>query len=407
MTFPESVKNALSGSNGAEKKQEMNLPDPIATSGFTTGTPTTPSTPISVINGMPYSHEQLLKMGEALARARREKRFPSTITPSYNIQATIDDYEDLERLNIAREGVPDARDDAFHPEVSRLYIQIQRKIQDRDLTHGEVAAESNVRARLNGFANSTSAEAGIYNLMRHAVQSVLRLNQLTPENEDNLVNSAANRVVNEIRATVQSQAARGAHGVDNVNMSNVMDSVFKSIEDALCQGVGAQATRLDGQFNRVDGQISSMSSIAQAHNLQVNAIASHVNAIDNHVHAMGNNVNAMSSLVNSTNGNVTTLSTNVGTLQTIINMLPQMVTKAVQDMLPEVIGTAVEQAFQDAISNELVMRLQVFTNAVQEARVPAEAVQKPRRSRRGWISKLGFFKKWVGRRSCCAAGPTY
>lgn len=347
-----------------------------------------------------------MEMGKALAQARREKNFPPTITPGYNLKATIDDYEDLERLNAAREGVTDARDYAFCPDISRLYIEIQRKIQDRDLTYGEVAAENNVRARLSGFANSAGAETGMYNLMRHAVHSVLRLNNLSPESDSNIVEAAASRVINDIRATVKSQAACGANGVTGQNMDAVMEEVFSAIQDALSQGVGTQA-------NRLDGQINNMSSITDAHNIQVNAIAGHVKAIDNHVHAMGNNVNAMGTLLNSTNGNVTSLTANIGTLQTVVNMIPQMVAVSVGDsvreMIPGLIGPAVEKAFEGAISNELIARLQVFANAVQEARARAEAINNPhyrtpeKRSRRSWFN---IFKRRSGRRSG-QTGTTY
>ncbi|KAI2625543.1 hypothetical protein GGS21DRAFT_546598 [Xylaria nigripes] len=367
---------------------------------FTSSNLTVNSLPVVTVNGMPYTMEHVMMMGQALAEARREKRFPSTTTPGYNVQATIDDYEDLERLNAARQGQTDTRDDAFRPDISSLYIKVQRRIQDRDLTHGEISADSNVRARLNGLANGTGAEASMYNLMRHAVNSVLRLNKLTADSDSNIVDAVASRVVGDIRATVQSQAACGTHGVDGGNMDNVMENVFNAIEDALNQGVGVQANRLNSEINNMT---NNMSSITDAQNIQVNAIASHVNAIDNHVHAMGNNVNAMGTLLNSTNGNVTTLGTSIGTLQTIVNMLPQMVTNSVQEMLPEVIGPAVEQAFAAAISNELVARLQAFTRAAQaaqaaQARGNGNDNNDERKNKGAWFNKLNVFGKRSNRR---------
>ncbi|KAI0414935.1 hypothetical protein F5X98DRAFT_347819 [Xylaria grammica] len=295
----------------------------------------------------------------------------------------------------------DTRDDAFRPDVARLYIEIQRKIQDRDLTYGEVAADSNVRARLSGFANGTGAETGMYNLMRHAVNSVLRHNNLAADGDSNIVNAAATRVINDIRATVQNKVALGEHGVEGVNMSGVMEEVFIAIEKTLGGRVECQADRLDANATRADAQINNMSTITDAQNTQVKAIASHVNAIDNHVHAMGNNVNAMGSLLNSTNGNVTALSTNIGALQIIVNMLPQMVTKCVQEMLPEVIGTAVEQAFEAAISHELLNRMQNFVSAVDAARARAETASNHGRQNsmvRNWFGRLSIFKKLPGRR---------
>ncbi|KAJ8119328.1 hypothetical protein ONZ43_g3701 [Nemania bipapillata] len=402
MTFPASVKNDLAKFEDSEDKAEMasdSINNPMTTSMPQASHPSVavandignPSgSPVILVGGMPYQFNRIMEMGEALAKARRERMFPPTITPTYNVQAVIDDFEALERLNAAREGTKDNRDDAFRPEISRLYVEIQRKIQDRDLTHGEVAADSNVRARLSGFANGTGAETGMYNLMRHAVQSVLRLNNLTTD-DTNVVDAAASRVINDIRATVQSHVSRGAHGVDGVNMEGVMEGVFDAIENSLAQGVGVHAARLDGQIN-------NMSSITNAQNIQVDAIASHVNAIDSHVHAMGNNVNAMGTLLNSTNGNVTTLTSNISTLQAILNMIPQMVTNSVKEMLPDVIGSA----FEAAISTELVARLQQFAIAVERVRecqntMNRSPVRGTEPKKNTWFSKLNIFKKRSGR----------
>ncbi|KAI1809860.1 hypothetical protein GGS20DRAFT_244877 [Poronia punctata] len=348
---------------------------PFSRGNMTPGAQMTPSiygSPAVFVQGMPYTPERLMEMGEALAQARRERNFPPTTTPNYNVQATIDDYEDLQRLQAAREGQGDSRDDAFRSHISRMYIQIQRRIQDRDLTQSNVAAEANVRARLDGMANGTNAEAGIYNLMRHAVNSVLRLNNLSQDSDVNIVEAASARVINAIRSNVQGQASSGLNGVNEANMDAVVEEVFSAIENALGDQVNSQRAITDAQR----AQLESMNNVTTAQNLQVNAIAGHVSAIDNHVHAMGNNVNAMGSLLNSTNGNVTTLTTNIGTLQMVVNMLPQMVVQSVREMIPGIVGPAIEQAlgpaieqaFSNAISNELIARMQTFAIAMQRLR---------------------------------------
>ncbi|KAI1425610.1 hypothetical protein F5Y12DRAFT_795784 [Xylaria sp. FL1777] len=356
-----------------------------------------------LINGMPYTFQRITDMGDALARARRERMFPNTITPGYNALAIVDDYEDLQRLNAVRENVPDARDNAFHPEVSSLYIQIQRRIQDRDLTHGEVAADANVRARLGGFANGTAAEAGMYNLMRHALNSVLRLNNLTIDSDNNLVESAAARVISEIRNDVQARVARGEHNIEGVDMNGVMEDVFNAIEHALGDRVESQANRLDANATRAE-------NITNAQNIQLDAIVGHTNAINNHVQAMGNNVNAMGVLLNSTNGNVTSLTANIAVLQTIVNMIPRMVADAVREMLPAVLPDILPgilgPAIEAAITNELLNHIQALFNPVDQApaQAPAqEGAAGPRNHRRrnegrSWYGRLNIFKQRFGRR---------
>ncbi|KAI3335377.1 hypothetical protein F4824DRAFT_155385 [Ustulina deusta] len=200
--------------------------------------------PPSAANGMPYSFERLMEMGDALTKARRERTFPTTITPTYNLQAVIDDYNDLQRLNAAREAESRIRDHAFRQDICRLYIEIQQKIQDRDLPHSEVSANTNAHARLSGLSSGTSAEIGMYNHTRHSVQSAF--NHPSLEGDSNIIDHVASRVTNEIRRTIEGQVIHGAYGVNEVNMSAVIDHVFGAIEDALSHGVGAQANTVRG-----------------------------------------------------------------------------------------------------------------------------------------------------------------
>ncbi|KAJ3561381.1 hypothetical protein NPX13_g8970 [Xylaria arbuscula] len=269
MTFPENVESDLANLENSKDQSKMN--NPI----FNIPISPTKNSDIIFVEGMPFKFSKIMEMGEALTKARRERNFPNTITPTYNVKAIIDDYEDLMRLNAARECAADTKDDAFRPDVASLYVKIQRRIQDRDLTHGEVAAESNVRARLSGFANSTGAETGMYNLMRHAVNSVLRLNNLAVDSDNNHVDSVVTRVVDAIRSNVQNQATHGTHGVDEVNMENVLEHVFDAIEGAL----GDQANRFDANATRADEQINSLNNLTSAQNAQVNAIASHCHGL--------------------------------------------------------------------------------------------------------------------------------
>ncbi|KAI0968783.1 hypothetical protein F4678DRAFT_185526 [Xylaria arbuscula] len=193
---------------------------------------------------MPYSCERLLEMGDALAKARRERTFPTTDTPTYDLQAVIDDYSDLQRLNAAREPESDIRDHTLRPDNSYLYIEIQRRIQDRDVAYGEVFDDTNIHARLGGLVNGTGAGMGIYNHTRHSVQSAF--NHSGRERDSNIVDNVASRVTNEIRRTVEGQVTRGAYGVNEINMSAVMDHAFGAIGDALSHSLGAQANRVRG-----------------------------------------------------------------------------------------------------------------------------------------------------------------
>jgi archaellum component FlaC len=238
------------------------------------------------------------------------------------------------------------------------------------------------------------------------MNSVLRYNNLARDSDTNVVDAVATRVVNEIRSNVRVQAISGANGVTQENMDHVIEDVFGTIERAL----GDHVTEQTNNFHVIT---NNMNGITTAQNMQIDAIAGHAKAIDNHVHAMGNNVNAMGSLLSSTNGNVSTLSTSIGTLQTVVTMLPQMVSKSVADILPRAIHGAVQDAFEAAITNELIARMQAFANDVQDVPAHGDVTNRPNHGTlqnrrvphsrkpnkmRKLFSKLNIFKKRSNRR---------
>ncbi|KAI1325927.1 hypothetical protein F5Y16DRAFT_422439 [Xylariaceae sp. FL0255] len=383
-------------------------------------TDTVPPTPsVTIVNGMPYTHARLMEMGQALSEARLARTFPTTNTPTYNLHALIDDYEDLQRLNTARQSQSRTSTGGFCPDPEQLLVDIQRRITNRDLTHGETAADNNVRARLSGMANGANSEVGIYSLMRHAVNSMLRQHGLASGEENDRIDAAAARVIEEIRSSVQNNVARGEHGVGDVNMNGVMDEVFNVIQAALLDRENTQLNNMNNITDAHQAQIDSMASLADAHRVladaqgaQLHAITGHVGSIDNHVHALGNNINAMGGLVNSTNSNVTAMGTQVTTLQTLINMLPQMVADDLRRQLPHIIGPAVQNAaqnaFESALTNELAARLRVVVNAMNNIQAgskghpkdgyePTAKGIKPKAKKvskkRSWFSKFNPFKK--------------
>ncbi|KAI1506291.1 hypothetical protein F5X99DRAFT_426351 [Biscogniauxia marginata] len=352
--------------------------DPPATM---TGVQTPPQTPIAlttttgsgqdspvltVVNGTAYTSAQLTHMGNVLARARAEEGFPTTTAPGYNIMATVEDYHRLLKLRELCDAANIGLSEYAQSNPARiLYINIVRDIRERDETIGEAAATANVEARVSGMMNGVQAESALYQLIRHAVHSVVQnggaqqnaansgvditgvlrdvdrhLTDLTSAQENGV-----SAIMTQMRNTVQ-----GRLSLENPELSGVaMESVFEEV---------FAYNRMDGQYNRMDGQYNRMDG-------QYNRMDGQVNAIGQHVNAMGN-------LLNSTNTNVQALSTNLGVLQTIMNMLPQMVVQAIQEMLPgilhEAVGSAVRSSVRNSITNELVGNLQTFVGALNNAR---------------------------------------
>ncbi|CAJ2510966.1 Uu.00g065910.m01.CDS01 [Anthostomella pinea] len=313
-------------------------------SGFalTPDSPAFPVAPVSAtVDGVSYSARDIERMGRTLKQARADGAFPSTTTPLYNMEIMIHDYSRLVELSEVRRGMPPREWNRDRRSVE-LYLQIAREFQERDELHSEDVEQVNMSARARSFETRANDEATLYAMVRHALNSIVHgtaHGQATPG-----VDIPA--VLTEIRDSLIGQAVRGENGVTEANVEYVIQHVFNTIDQSL------------------EAQVSTLGNVADTQRAQVNAIAGHVGAIDNHVHAMGHNVNSMGSLVNSTNSNVNGMTTQVNMLQTIVNMLPEMVSRSIQQSLPELIQAGVE----GAISDELVARLELFVGTMQGMR---------------------------------------
>ncbi|RYP48586.1 hypothetical protein DL768_005541 [Monosporascus sp. mg162] len=297
----------------------------------------TPELPISIIvNGCPVDASVITDMARELAQARANGEFPRTTTPTYIVQATIDDYDCLQRLREARGGAPRSEWPNMR-NATNLLIDITRAIRNRDELRRDHVEVATVQDRVANMMQGVHGEANLYRLVQHAVHHAIQNQAVQQDQAVGGVNMSA--ILSEIHNRLESQATEGRHGVNELNMENVLEEVFGMIEHALIDATSP--LRLN--VNRMD-------NISDANQAQVNAISQHVNAIGGHVGAFGSHLNAMNGNINSVAGNVQTLSSQLSVLQTIINMLPQTVTQAVQEILP--------QAAQEAIVPIIVASLQ-------------------------------------------------
>ncbi|RYP31680.1 hypothetical protein DL767_005593 [Monosporascus sp. MG133] len=311
----------------------------------------TPESPISVIvNGYPINASTITDMARELAKARANGEFPRTTTPDYIVQATIDDYGRLTQLREARGDAPRSEWPNMR-NATTLLTNITRDIRNRDELRGDRVEATTVRDRVANMMQGVHGEANLYRLVQHAVHHSIQ-NQAVQRDLATGGHEMAN-VLNEIRKTIEVIATEGRHGVTESNMEDVLEQVFGMIEHALIDATGPlrlNVNRMDNISDANQSQVNRLIIISDANQAQVNAISQHVNAIGGHVGALGSNINSLSGNVNSVAGNVQALSSQLSVLQTIINMLPQMVTQAVQEILP--------QAAQEAIVPIIVASLQ-------------------------------------------------
>ncbi|KAI0025889.1 hypothetical protein F4780DRAFT_234367 [Xylariomycetidae sp. FL0641] len=379
---------------------------PVTTSPLTPETPNTPTdsvfdteplprTPAQLrepaeitVNGAIIDSNVLHDMAKELAEARATGEFPQTTTPVYEVKATVDDHARLMQLRAVRGDLPRSEWRTSR-EAVRLLVNISRDIRDRDEAHAENSADNNVRSRVERLAQGAKGEAAIYQLMRHAVNSVI--NSGEAKTSIRTTDAHIGKVLNEIRDMVKGQAERGVHGVTEENMEKVLEEVFKMIEYALLDAAGPirlNAKHLQGQNDRLDGANGRYADENDRFTMQVNAITGHVGAIDNHVHSLGSNINSLGHLLTSTSNNVQAASGNVTALQTVINMLPQLIAQAIQERLPEILRANIQAALTDALTSQVLM-------AAGGSRVPTK--------------KVGIFKKFTNlfkSKKCGVSGRT-
>ncbi|KAI0008454.1 hypothetical protein F4779DRAFT_641819 [Xylariaceae sp. FL0662B] len=271
--------------------------------------------------------DDMNNMRRELAIARREGRFPATSASEHDTGIVFEDYMRLQALNNAR-GDAAPEDWNRMPNVVELMSSITREIRQRDEVRGEESYGANVNAHVENMMNGINAENHLYRIVQHAVHFAVNNGGNNEGATQAGVNMAA--LLDRIRGVVREMAGEGTHGVNNQNVDGVLEQVFSVIDDAL----NARVDHMDGQIKNMDGQINSLDSIT---NGQLNAIAAHTKAIDGYVNSMGTNLNSMGTLIHSTNNNINAMGSQLNLLQTIVNMLPQMITRVLEEILPQAI----------------------------------------------------------------------
>ncbi|KAI1764318.1 hypothetical protein GGR53DRAFT_324383 [Hypoxylon sp. FL1150] len=278
-----------------------------------------------------YTFDELAKMNAKLVKARADGLFPTTEAGLDDIRATVDDYFRLVSLGHLRDAY-DPEEWNHQPTVVDLLVRITRDIRARDKLAAEKTEEERVQAHVKNMMSGVGAEAKLYNIVQHAIAYAAKNG--SSEQAATLTGKSMAELLNGIRGVVMEMAGQGTHNISGVNLEAVVEDVFKTIDFAL-GNLTDPINDLGGHVKHMDGQI-----------MHLDAIGHHVNAIDGHVHSLGNNLNSMGTLLNSTNGNVVSLTTQIALLQTIVNMLPRMVDETLEQMVPQILATALGPIIQ-------------------------------------------------------------
>ncbi|KAI1084490.1 hypothetical protein F5B20DRAFT_593572 [Whalleya microplaca] len=337
---------------------------------------------------------EITMMAGELAAARREGRFPTTSAPVHDPRIVFEDYLRLMALNNARGGAAPEEWNRM-ANVVELMVNITREIRHRDEVRGEESFDGNVNAHVNNMMSGVDAESHLYRIVQHAVH--FAVNNGSGQEGATLTGANMAALLDRIRGVVREMATQGDHGIRDVNMDNVIDDVFGIIDQALTDPTGPlnkNVNKLGGEVKNLGGHINSLDHIAHGQAAQLDAVAGHAKAIDGHVNALGNNINSMGTLIHSTNTNVNALGTQLNILQTIINMVPQMVARALDEMLPQAVQGSFGPLLQ-AIEARLGVVLPVGGTAVASQGKKKGA--KKSKSRKFFGSGFfGFFKKHGG-----------
>ncbi|RYP60311.1 hypothetical protein DL769_008171 [Monosporascus sp. CRB-8-3] len=351
----------------------------------------TPESPIVVVvDGRPFTPAQVECMARELAQARANGEFPRTTTPTYVVQAIVEDFDRLRKLREARSGAPRSEWPQMR-NATNLLISITRDIRNRDELRGDRVEATTVQDRVSNMMQGVHGEANLYRLVQHAVHHSIQ-NQAVQQDLA-AGGPTMSAILTEIRDAVQEQAVHGKNGVTETNMENVLEEVFGMIEHALVDAAGP--LRLN--VNRMDNITNTQQSITTTQQSQLDAVGQHVNAIGGYVNAMGSHINSLSANVNSVAGNVQAMTTQVGVLQTFVGVLPQMVTQAVQDILPQALQQAVAPTLAPIILTRLQERMGAMKGDVSGKDTDCgfgEKHSKPEKLRGGDKKKPSFFKRF-------------
>ncbi|RYP69943.1 hypothetical protein DL771_005803 [Monosporascus sp. 5C6A] len=353
----------------------------------------TAESPIAVVvNARPFTPGQLEHMARELVQARADGEFPHTTAPGYDVQATVADFDRLQRLREARGGAPRSEWPNMR-NATNLLIDTTRPIRNRDELRGDQVEAATVQDRVSNMMQGIHGEANLYRLVQHAVHHSIQNQAVQQDLATGGPNMTA--VLSEIRDSLETHAAEGRHGVNELNMENVLEEIFGMIEHALADAAGP--IRLNS--NRLDNNADRLDNNADRLDMQVNAISQHVNAIGGHVNAMGSQLNSMNGNVSSVAGNVQAMITQVTVLQTFLGMLPQMVTQAVQDILPRALQDAVAPTLAPIILARLQERMGVVKGDVSGKGTDCDFDEKHTSTEKAHCQqkeKPSFFKRFFG-----------
>ena len=380
-----SVDSGIGVATPADPGRTMTIPEtprvPTEAQGIRDGTP---EFPISVIvNGYPIDATKITAMARELAQARANGEFPATTTPGYIVQATLDDHARLLHLRQVRGDAP-REEWARMRDATEALVSIARDIRQRDSLRGEEVETNNLHAHVANMLQACHGETNLYQLVQHAVHRAIQNQAVQQDLSTGGVNMSA--ILQDIHDRIAGMADREVYNVDESNMEQVLEQVFGMIEHALMD----TSAPLRMNVNRMD-------TINDAGQAQVNRMDTINDAGQAQVITLGTNINSLSGIVNSVAGNVQTMGTQVNLLQTIVNMIPQMVARAVQEILPQ----ALHEAVAPTLAPIIIARLQERMGGIKgdSSATDSGFTEKSSSTKKSGGKKQkkpGFFKRFFG-----------
>lgn len=317
-TPPESPKDNEDCQHGARQRQSTKYP--------------TPGAQTVVVGDAVYTASQIRVMAEQVAQARRAGRFPITAAQYSDGRTTVEDYQLLIRLCRTRSDTLTSNPDAY----KRLYQQVERRIQERDVLLQDAIKQSD-----GSWGSNFRLRPPVWENQYHKPAHSLR-------------------------------QARGSDTDTQLELASLKENVCSVIEDVVERNIADATGPLRININRLHQENEDLKDLNDILSRQIDMhfknILEHTDAHQSHIKALEGMFETHTKNIQATTENLTVVTALAGHLSQVVMNLPNAVDQIVRD--------TVQHRAQEALEHILETQREAMHHAQQQSE-PADLLDNP------------------------------